>query len=392
MPPKLVVDWSATRKFIATALTGLILVRMAFIFSDLDGFQFLSSFSFLLGSSRKLIGSNCLMMERGAVPPYELCRGSCNILDAISCVDDMRRNISGTVHPKCTFRNIAEDPVPLYCCPRYEFSAVKGKTFLVHSHAAYPLVFECLAAVGCGENAVPYSSIFNQMKAECSAVCKDTVHPLGGDVCEPYEPEPDARPPICFAADESVLLDDGSTRRMNQVRVGDRVQTVSSDGQVGFSAVVFLPHRPNRRLAEFVTLVTSSGRSLRVTLKHLLPAGQCPMSGAALPLVAAETVGIGMCLRTLDGLDEVVSTQVSNGRGVYSLVTAERSGMLIVNGVEASSFGLLHAQMNIFYDFHRLVYKYAPSALSSIWASDANEMIELLAHSALESAVLNSII
>lgn len=41
---------------------------------------------------------------------------------------------------------------------------------------------------------------------------------------------------------------------------------------------------------------------------------------------------------------------------MYSLVTSESSGRVIIDGIEASSFGLHHAAPNAFYMLHRVMY------------------------------------
>ena len=56
---------------------------------------------------RKLVGSNCVLIERGNVPPYYDCLG-CIIDEAQGCVDDLRHNTYGNVHPDCNSSTITE--------------------------------------------------------------------------------------------------------------------------------------------------------------------------------------------------------------------------------------------------------------------------------------------
>jgi hypothetical protein len=50
------------------------------------------------------------------------------------------------------------------------------------------------------------------------------------------------------------------------------------------------------------------------------------------------------------------------------VVTAETSGKVVVDGIEASSFGVNHAAANTFYMAHRLMYSLG---LSSLLQSEA---------------------
>jgi hypothetical protein len=152
------------------------------------------------------------------------------------------------------------------------------------------------------------------------------------------------------------------------VQVGDRIQTLTSSGETGFSDVAFVVHEPNAKASRFVTLRTATGQALKMTPEHVLPAGTCApkASLSAMPLVPASAVRVGDCVYTPLGQQKVVFTSTTEGNGVYSVVTTEMSGLLVVDGIAASSFGTRqHAVVNAYYHMHRMVYSVGLSVLTN---------------------------
>ncbi len=114
-------------------------------------------------SFRKLIGSNCILIERGIIPPYYDCLG-CLIEEATGCVDDMRNNKSSNVWPTCKINSINEKYDKADCCPH--FKQMAGKLNLDYLGSAYPEALRCVAKTGCAS-----STIYTQLMEECQAVC-----------------------------------------------------------------------------------------------------------------------------------------------------------------------------------------------------------------------------
>jgi hypothetical protein len=172
---------------------------------------------------------------------------------------------------------------------------------------------------------------------------------------------------VCFSADSLVAMHDGSTKRIADVEVGDRIMTLSSDGVSGFSDVAFVVHESNTEAAQFVTIRTAAGQSLKVTPEHIVPAGTCApqASLASMPLVRASAVRVGDCVYTPSGQQKVVFTSVTQGEGIYSVVTTEMSGMLVVDGIAASSFGSSHKIVNAYYNLHRAMYSIGASVITN---------------------------
>ena len=126
---------------------------------------------------RRLVGSNCVLIERGTVTKYYMCVG-CEVEEAMGCVDDMRQNKSGNVRAECQFdhvmegnmANVMEQEQQAACCP-----TVVGGTLAAFAGSAYPEAFRCIANVGCVE-----STIMSQLMEECHGLC-DYVPSTGDD-------------------------------------------------------------------------------------------------------------------------------------------------------------------------------------------------------------------
>ena len=181
----------------------------------------------------------------------------------------------------------------------------------------------------------------------------------------------------CFAATETVTLEDGASKAIADVVVGDRILSADAAGKVAFSDVVYVPHAANSVAARFVALTTAAGHSVKMTVDHILPAGACGLP--TLPLVRADQVAVGSCVRTVAGEEQVVSVSSHAGRGVYTVVTNEP--YIVVNGIIATPVGGVNpALAQWYYNLHRLVYAFAPKAVlaSQGWLQGAMESVGAL--------------
>ena len=160
----------------------------------------------------------------------------------------------------------------------------------------------------------------------------------------------------CFSGEDTVILESGATRLFSELAIGDKVQTTEAKGALSFSNVVALPHAVNKKISSSVKVVTSSGKSLKATKMHLLQ--KCDGT-----LAYAGALTEGDCLRTVDGDEAVTALSVAKAEGIYTAVTTSK--FLVVNGIVASPFGVSHGLMNSYYNFHRIVAKFAPLALAS---------------------------
>lgn len=163
---------------------------------------------------------------------------------------------------------------------------------------------------------------------------------------------------VCFHGDELVALDSGVSKRIADVVVGDRIQVMRMDSTLAFSDVVFMPHKENSILSTFVELETESKRTLKVTSEHLVVNGAC--TATTYELTRASDIQLGSCVRTINGMDKVSRITTVKDKGIYTVVTADLNGMIVVNGIVASSFGTNHIVPNMFYMLHRAMYSVLP--------------------------------
>jgi hypothetical protein len=108
---------------------------------------------------RRQIGSNCVYIERGTVSPYYGCVG-CVVEQAMGCITDMRRNLSGTVRHGCNINKLNQH-VDHTCCP-----ALTEVGQLMYIGSSYISGMECLESVGCAST-VLYTDVLNECKATC---------------------------------------------------------------------------------------------------------------------------------------------------------------------------------------------------------------------------------
>ena len=167
----------------------------------------------------------------------------------------------------------------------------------------------------------------------------------------------------CFAGSESVLLESGYSKALFNVEVGDMVQVVAADGSLKFSEVVFLPHSANTQKAVFAELEMISGNTLRATPAHFVLAGACGAN--VFELTAMKDISEGSCVQTATGEDLVTDNTLVVGHGVYTVVTKETSGLVVVNGIRASSFAHNHWLVNKYYNIHRALYVVVPSLMKN---------------------------
>ena len=180
-----------------------------------------------------------------------------------------------------------------------------------------------------------------------------------------------SRPAACFAGSELVTLESGD-KQMSEVVIGDRILTVNNKGEQVFSDVVFLPHGANQERTTFTVVTTESGRDLKMTANHILPAGPCT-TPSALSVIAASQVKVGDCVQTVSGREQVVSVDKVEGKGIYTVIAMEE--LIVVNGIIATPYGGVNPTLaNIYYNMHRLAY--ATFKQTSVrWMQDTTEMV-----------------
>lgn len=164
----------------------------------------------------------------------------------------------------------------------------------------------------------------------------------------------------CFSGSDTVLLEDMTAAPISDLKIGDRVVSWT-EGKVGVTEVVFLPHPKNDIEATFIRMELASGRSVQMTPNHIIPFGECANPATIVP-GRADLLTVGKCVFTVSGVEEVVGLSSVRDRGMYTLVTKDE--FVLVNGIVASPFAMNHYVADKFYSIHRFAYDYFPSALT----------------------------
>ncbi|XP_076301077.1 hedgehog signaling protein [Lasioglossum baleicum] len=150
----------------------------------------------------------------------------------------------------------------------------------------------------------------------------------------------------CFPGRSLVRTSDGVSKRLDQVRLGDRIAALDSRGDIVYSEVIAFLDRSLTERRQFVRLTTESGRVLTLTPAHLVPVeGRSPMfAGRVQPgdkiLVRdpADENEVEHRLRW----DKVVDSRLVLEEGVYAPLTTE--GTLLVDDVVASCYAVIDNQ------------------------------------------------
>mmetsp|Transcript_12846 Transcript_12846/g.39521 ORF Transcript_12846/g.39521 Transcript_12846/m.39521 type:complete len:359 (+) Transcript_12846:110-1186(+) len=132
-------------------------------------------------------------------------------------------------------------------------------------------------------------------------------------------------PAVCFPADATVVTESGRVLRMDEIEVGERIQT----GAGRFSTVFSWSHRDPNAVTEFVKLEISTGTSIELSPGHyiVLNAG----------LRTARSAVTGDSVRLDSGMEgTVVKVCRVMKTGLYNPHTMD--SYVAVNGVVASTY------------------------------------------------------
>lgn len=130
---------------------------------------------------------------------------------------------------------------------------------------------------------------------------------------------------VCFPADASVELEDGSVKKMSTVELGDRVKV--AEGL--YSDVFMFTHKDASAFHDFVRISTVSGAALTATRGHYIY-----INGG---FAAAGSAKVGDVLELGNGARTVVdNVSVVKGTGLFNPQTVH--GDIIVNSIRASTF------------------------------------------------------
>lgn len=152
-------------------------------------------------------------------------------------------------------------------------------------------------------------------------------------------------------------MENGDTKRLDEVRLGERIAALDSRGDVVYSEVIaFLDRSPSER-REFIRLTTKSGRVLTLTPAHLVPVeGRSSIFAAKVQPGDKVLVNDIMASAENDNevdnrlrWDSVVEIKLVLEEGVFAPLTSE--GTLLVDDVVASCYAVVDSQSLAHYAF-----------------------------------------
>ncbi|XP_076240840.1 hedgehog signaling protein [Calliopsis andreniformis] len=150
----------------------------------------------------------------------------------------------------------------------------------------------------------------------------------------------------CFPGRSLIRTADGTTKRLDQVQLGDRIAALDSHGDIVYSEVIAFLDRSLKERRQFVQLTTESGRVLTLTPAHLVPvegrssvfAGKVQPGDKILVRDPAHENDVQHRLRW----DKIVSTRLVLEEGIYAPLTTE--GTVLVDDVVASCYAFIDNQ------------------------------------------------
>lgn len=147
----------------------------------------------------------------------------------------------------------------------------------------------------------------------------------------------------CFTANSTVLTASGETRRLSELKLGEKVLSMDAQGNAVFSEVMLFLDRNENETREFVRIETSGGASMTVTPGHLVLVWR--PSEQTTKYIFADRVEEGdYVLVHVDGVlapRKVIAITAELHKGFYAPLTYE--GTIIVNNITASCYALVES-------------------------------------------------
>ncbi|XP_054725282.1 protein hedgehog [Anastrepha obliqua] len=149
----------------------------------------------------------------------------------------------------------------------------------------------------------------------------------------------------CFAADSSVLLENGQRKLMRNLKIGDRVLAMSATGQPVYSEVILFMDRNLEQDENFVQIHTDGGATLTVTPAHLVLIWH--QIEKRLDYIFADRVQEDDYVLVYDQYGRLSPQRVTRLKAVHKLgvvAPLTREGTIVVNSVTASCYAVVNSQ------------------------------------------------
>jgi hypothetical protein len=102
----------------------------------------------------------------------------------------------------------------------------------------------------------------------------------------------------CFSTEGATLLQDGTTKKIANLEVGDMVQAVDSKGRLFFDKVFRVSHNDPAAMTPFIRVSTTANKTLELSPSHYMHSGAacCDINN----LTLAQDLKVGDIVYTLD--------------------------------------------------------------------------------------------
>lgn len=211
-------------------------------------------------------------------------------------------------------------------------------------------------------------AVINWFVNNSSHACRNDVkRSLFCSISDGYSDEPWEG---CFSSDSTVKLQKGVDLQVRNLQIGDMVQVMTQEGQIGYSEVVmFADYKPDIPHASHVLIETGTpSKQITLTSSHLIFTSNS--TGTRLYSKQAGNVWPGEFL-LVSSHGELVPSRVKRvslvkRTGMVAPVTMH--GNIIVDGVLSSCYAMItdHEVAHMVFGPLRIVHNYA----SSLWSTD----------------------
>ena len=188
-----------------------------------------------------------------------------------------------------------------------------------------------------------------------SATCARNNEPVTPPTTAPTPDNTPTSAPWCFPAN-AVVQTEHTPKTMTELRIGDKVLSVNSVGEVVYSSIIaFATKMPAKKL-NYVQLETEDGYTITLTAPHLIFRN----TSNHMETIFASSIHAGDTIYTVDSdparkqslkLSKVKTVSTLKASGAYGPVTTE--GTIIVDGIVASCYAVVN-------DHHLLHASFAP--------------------------------
>lgn len=167
----------------------------------------------------------------------------------------------------------------------------------------------------------------------------------------------------CYSANETVNLEDGTSKSMADLQVGDHVLTLATNGETTYSPVLLFFHQNSQTRADFIKLhLTNGSESITLTPNHLIyftTNNKALITDLTAGFARHAAVGTYLYLKDINGhfvFKTIEKVETLKLNGIYAPLTKE--GTVVVNNVYTSCYahinhhGIAHTMLAPFRWLH----------------------------------------